>query len=78
MKKASIERAGKPILEAPLGQLERALIEEFLQVRGYNPVKLAELPEAERETLLNDASVYASAKLAEAESRSHFLHEIHE
>lgn len=65
-------------LPPPLGQLERALIDEFVRARGYDPLKLADLPEEEREPLLKDASVYASARLAEVESRSHFLHEIHD
>ena len=65
-------------LEAPLGQLERSLIDEFIQARGYDPTALAGLPEHERETLLADASIYASGKLAEVEARSHFVDEIHD
>jgi hypothetical protein len=65
-------------LETPLGQLERALIDQFVRARGYDPNKLADLPEHERETLLADASVYASGKLMEVEARSHFLDDIHD
>ena len=65
-------------LEAPLGQLERSLIDEFISARGYDPTKLPDLPEHEREKLLADASVYASGKLMEVEARSHFLDEIHD
>jgi hypothetical protein len=65
-------------LEAPLGQLERSLIDEFVRAQGYDPNKLADLPEHEREKLLADASVYASGKLTEVEARSHFLDEIHD
>jgi hypothetical protein len=36
--------------EALLGKLERALIDDYLDARGYDPVKLAGLPELERET----------------------------
>lgn len=74
----STERQETSALQPPLGQLERALIDEFVRARGYDPLKLADVPEAERETLLKDASVYASARLAEVESRSHFVHEIHD
>jgi hypothetical protein len=63
--------------EALLGRLERALIEEYLDVRGYDPVSLAALPQIERARLLAEASVYASGKLVEVEARSHFLDEIH-
>ena len=63
--------------EAPLDQLERALINEDPGVRGYDSVKLATLPEVERTRLLREASVYASAKLAEIEARSHVRDELH-
>jgi hypothetical protein len=64
-------------LEAPLGQLERSLIDEFVRARGYDPNALSGLPQDELEKLFADASVYASGKLVEVEARSHFLHEIH-
>ena len=71
------ERAETSAVQSPLGQLERALIEEFVRARGYDPLKLADLPEREREQLLKEASVHASARLTEVESRSHFVDEIH-
>lgn len=74
----SAERSEISPVEAPLGELERALIDEFVRARGYDPLKLADLPEEERKTLLKDASVYASGKLMEVEARSHFLDEIHD
>jgi hypothetical protein len=64
--------------EAPLGELERSLIDEFVRARGYDPNKLAELTEHDRHKLLADASVYASGKLVEVEARSRFLDEIHD
>jgi hypothetical protein len=69
------ERA--PILP-PLGELEQTLIDEYVRARGYDPLKLAGLPDQVRRDLLKDASLYASTKLSEVESRSHFVHEIHE
>lgn len=66
------------MLHAPLADLERALIDTFVHARGFDGQKLAELPEWERETLLREASVYASSKLAEVEMRAHYLHDIHE
>jgi hypothetical protein len=65
-------------LQAPLSQLERALIDAFVRARGYDPLKLAELPEREREQILTQASVHASAKLAEVEAKSHLIDEIRE
>lgn len=70
------DRPETPALQSPLGQLERALIDEFVRMRGYEPGRLAELPAKERENLLTQASVYASSRMAEVESRSHFVHEI--
>ena len=64
--------------EAPLGQLERSLIEAFVRGRGYDPDDLTALAEADRHALLTSASVYASSKLSEVESRARFVHEIHD
>ena len=65
-------------LEAPLRQLERSLIDEYVCARGHDPLKLTEMPEQERIAMLTDASVYASAKLAEVESRAHYVNEMHD
>ena len=73
----SAERAER-MLQAPLAELERALIETFIQARAFDPQQLESIPEAEREALLRDACRHASTKLAEIESRWHFLHELHE
>jgi hypothetical protein len=64
-------------VEAPLGQLERALIDEYIRRQGHDPARLTALRRAERERLLRDASVYASSRLMEVEARSHFLDEMH-
>ena len=58
----SPEQPERPVLQAPLGQLERALIDEYVRARGYDPLTLAELPEQQREALLRDASVAITAK----------------
>jgi hypothetical protein len=70
------ERGDRP-LEDPEGQLESALIEEFLRSRGLDSVALRALPQDAATRVLTEASVYASTKLAEVESRAHFVHEIH-
>lgn len=57
--------------------LERALIAEFLERRGYTLVTVRSLPGAEMHALLKEASAYASARLAEVESRAHFIHDLH-
>lgn len=72
----NIEPRELPRQQAPSGQLERSLIDEFVRERGYDPASLAELPARERQALLAAASVHASTKLTEIEARSHFIHEI--
>jgi hypothetical protein len=66
-----------PPMHAPFDQLEQALTAEFLQLRGYTRDALEQLLPAARDALLKEASVYASSKLAEVESRSHLLREMH-
>ena len=72
------DRFERPPMQPPLGELEHTFIDEYVRARGYDPLKLAELPADVRHDLLKDASLYASTKLSEVESRSHFVHEIHE
>jgi hypothetical protein len=57
--------------------LERALIAEFLERRGLTATTLHELPAGEAHALLAAASAYASARLAEVESRAQYVHELH-
>jgi hypothetical protein len=64
-------------LQPPLGNLERMLIDEFLRVRGVDLEALDKLSESERHELLAEASSYASTRLTEIESRSHFVQELH-
>lgn len=61
----------------PEGQLEQALIAEFLQSRGLDAAGLAALPEEQRRHLLEEASIHAAGKLAEVAARAHFVHDVH-
>jgi hypothetical protein len=63
--------------EPPLAELERTLINEFLQRRGYDLDSVHALPEAEAHALLREASIYASGKLEEVESRAHYIDGLH-
>jgi len=65
-------------MESPLACLEQSLIDEYIRLRGYDPARLGNLVAADRDTLLKAASLYASGKLCEVETRSHFLHELHD
>ena len=64
-------------LKDPDAQLERKYIHEFLWARGYDPGALDLLPDDDRRRLLEDASVYAAGKLAEVQSRAHFVRGMH-
>jgi hypothetical protein len=64
-------------IQPPLVGLERTLINEFLRARGLDPESLAALADAERHALMTEASTYASTRLTEIESRSHFVEELH-
>jgi hypothetical protein len=72
------EQSERRMVQAPLAELERALIDTYIHARGFDDQKLAELPDPERDALFKEASLYASAKLAEVELRAHYLHDIHE
>jgi hypothetical protein len=58
--------------------LEKTLIETYLKSKGYTLDDLKNLPEAETKQLMEEASTYASNKLAEVELRAHFVHELHD
>jgi hypothetical protein len=64
-------------MEDQMAHLEQAFIDEFIRLRGRDPATLRELPARERSDLLRNAAAYASAKLAEVESRAHYIHELH-
>jgi hypothetical protein len=61
----------------PSGGLERAIIEEFIRARGYDPARLQDLPEDVRRRVQSDASTHAAARLAEMEARAHYVQELH-
>ena len=71
------DKDGVHTMEDPVAQLERAFIDEYLRLHGHNPVTVRSLPEAEVITLLEAASVYAAGRLAEFDSRAHYVHNIH-
>jgi hypothetical protein len=67
-----------PIQTDRAAVLEGEFIAEFLGRSGYSTRSLHELPEDDARALMRDASVYASVRLAEVESRAHYIHEIHD
>lgn len=70
------EEAPVPLHE-PLAELERELIRAFVAGAGHDLDELRSRTDEEARRLLAEASRYASAKLAEIEARSHYLHRLH-
>lgn len=60
----------------PNALMESALIDEYLQARGTTLAALHALPDLQAETLLKEASQYASSRLMEVESRARFIESI--
>jgi hypothetical protein len=67
---------GAPI-EEPLAELERQLIGEFLAATGQEFHALLVRHDEAATKILTEASLYASARLTEVESRSHYLRKLH-
>ena len=63
--------------EDPQAQLELTLISEFLQRHGYTLATLHELPEDQAAAIYKQATLYASGRLTEVESRAHYVDDMH-
>jgi hypothetical protein len=66
----------KAPLEEPLAELERQLISAYVASAGQDLETLLTRDDEEARKLLAEASVYASARLTEVESRSRYLHKL--
>ena len=64
-------------MEEPLAQLERELMAAYLAAAGHDLYALLSRTDAEARRLLADASLHATARLTEVESRSHYLRALH-
>lgn len=61
----------------PQAKLERFYIEEHLKSKGTSLKKISKLPRAIARALMIEACMYASNKLAELETRSRLVDELH-
>jgi hypothetical protein len=52
--------------------LEKGLIDEYLKNKGYDRASLKKLPEDKYRRLMTEASIYASGKLTEIETKARF------
>ena len=57
--------------------LERAYIEQYLHGLGYTLETVQHLPDEQAKLLMRAASLYASSRLAEVETRAHLVEDIH-
>jgi hypothetical protein len=64
-------------LEEPLSALERQLIITYLQTLGQDYHALLARDDAEARSILARATLHASEKLTEIESRCHYLDDLH-
>jgi hypothetical protein len=64
------------IRDGPQSKMEKTLLEEYLQSKGYRFSDLCKLPEEEAKTLMIEACKYASLKLAQVESTAHIREKI--
>jgi hypothetical protein len=67
-----------PIQTDHTATLEQAYIAEYLEQRGLTVESVHQLAEPEAHAVMRDASIYASAKLTEVESRARYVHDIHD
>jgi hypothetical protein len=63
--------------KGPLAALERMIIEAYFAGKNMKIEDLKNMPPEEAQQLMKEASTYASAKLAEVESKAQFKREIH-
>jgi phosphoketolase len=66
-----------PRLQDLHAELERALINEYLRGRGFEPASLRDRDDPEAHLLLAEASTYAAGRLTEVEARAHYVHDLH-
>ena len=71
------EHSDQITMEEPLAGLERMYMEVYLRGKGHTWHSVHELPEQEAKRLMTEASVFASTKLAEVETRAQFMQDIH-
>ena len=69
----TMNRADLRPMEEPLAELERELISAYITCAGQDLQALRARNDKEARHLLTDASLYASSRLTEVESRLHYL-----
>jgi len=73
----TVQKPAEPAAVSATTQLERAYLEQYLHGLGYSLEMLHELPEDKADELMRAASLYASMHMAEVETRSHLVEDMH-
>lgn len=60
-----------------MARLEEELIAEFLEGRGHTRESVRALPDTERHAIMREASLHASMRLTEVESRARYVDDLH-
>jgi hypothetical protein len=63
--------------EEPSAALERQLIRDYVESAGHDLGSLLARHDDEATKILTEASSYATSRLAEVESRAHYVHHLH-
>jgi hypothetical protein len=71
------EHVDQITMQDPLAGLERMYMQVYMRSKGHTLHSVNELPEQEAKCLMAEASVFASTKLAEVETRAQFVQDIH-
>jgi len=64
-------------IEAPYAALERRFIKEFIECHSAEGRPFDGRPDRQDPRLVEAATLYASLRLAEIESRAHYVDDIH-
>lgn len=76
MRTNNLEEFPSPVVD-PHAEVEKTYIAEYLKGKGYSLEGLAELPEETAKVLMEEASLYASLRLAESEMGAAFVGALH-
>jgi hypothetical protein len=63
-------------MQDPEASLEQEFISEFLHSLGLSEMTVRDLPEADRHRVLQQASSYATGRLAEISARAHYVEDL--
>ena len=63
------------LLDESEGEMEKSLIEQYLNDQGYSPRKLQQLPDRVVKQLMREATKYASLKMEEIKKNKEEIEE---